>query len=225
MCNRRIVLLAAMLTLPGSAVSASTLITWEFSGAISRGSTHPLVDALYPVGTPLSLTVTFDPASPRIYRPPGPYGLYQAITAATFQLGNATRTVPGGFIGVNCLSILGCPSGGPTDLLSPWVEFLIFPSPYDPPLVPGVPLTWLARLFTEYDDPNVMAGNIPTTPPDGGFGLELSLTDPFHTSLVFWGHIDSVRAIDDVAVVPEPGTFVLLATGLAGLRARRKRRG
>jgi len=54
-----------------SAVSASTLITWEFSGVISIPSRVADLDAMYPVGTPFSLDITFDPAAPRLNRPPG----------------------------------------------------------------------------------------------------------------------------------------------------------
>ena len=225
MRNRRIILVAAALSLFSSAVSASTLIAWEFSGVISTPSRVADLDALYPVGTPFSLDVTFDPAAPRLNRPPGPYGLYNAITTATFHLGNTTTTDIGGYIAVNCHAIgQGCPFGGPGDPPSPWVEFLMFPSRSgNPLLLPGAGATNVARIFADYRDPNAVAGNIPTMPPGNGGGLFLGLGDPEFPNISLGGHIESIRAVDDVAVVPEPGSFLLLATGLVGLRARRRK--
>jgi hypothetical protein len=225
--NGRIILVAAALSFFSTVVSASTLITWEFSGVISTPSRVADLDALYPVGTPFSLDVTFDPLAPRLDRPPGPYGLYNAITTATFHLGNTTTTDTGGYIAVNCHAIgQGCPGGGPGDPPNPWVEFLMFPSPFEnPPLLPGAAATHVERIFTDYRDPNVAAGSIPTMPPGTGGGLFLGLGDPFFPTMSLGGRVDSIRAIDDVAVVPEPGSFLLLATGLAGLRARRRQIG
>jgi hypothetical protein len=221
MHNRRIALLAAVLSFLSTGVSASTLITWEFSGVISGTTTGFHLDQLYPVGTPFSLDVTFDSATSRISRPPGPFGLYHAITTSSFQLGNTTTTTAGGYIAVNCDAIFGCSSGGPGQPPSPYVEFLMFP--LGPPLNPNVPSSGVSRLLTYDSDPSVLAGGLPTTLPVGIGNLSIGLGgDPVSPSPSLQGEIQSVRSIDDVAVVPEPGSFLLLATGLVALRGRKR---
>lgn len=224
----QIALLTVGLSLLSTAVSASTLITWEFSGALSTTTERFGLADLYPAGTPFTLNITFDPDAPRFPRTPGPYGLYPAIRAATFQIGNTTTTASSGYIAVNCHAGLGCPDFPPGHTVQDgYVEFLMFPfSSQNPPLNPNSGLTRVSPLEVAYFDPNVLTGAIPLIPPSGPASVFIGIGgnpgDPFTT---LFGGVPSVQSIDEVAVVPEPASFLLFATGLAGLRARwRKKR-
>jgi len=219
MIKRAVVLVAALSLITTATASAGTLLMWEFAGDLTRVSPLLGLADLYPVGTPFRLNVTFDPAAPKI-QGSSTQGLYHALGASTLQLGDLTFSSTGGYISVNCHFEIGCIPSGPN--LFPPVEFWLFGWSSNPlnPALPG--LTTLSNVQVFYADPNAANGEIPTAPPRAA-GLQIAIGG-FPPITTFGGTVDSIQAIQDVSQVPEPGSFLLLATGLASLAARRRRR-
>jgi PEP-CTERM motif-containing protein len=217
---RRAVVLGAVFSLVSAVTaSAGTLLMWEFSGDLTRIPPIFGLPELYPLGTPFVLNVTFDPAAPKISGSPT-QGLYQALGQSTLRLGDLTFLATGGYISVNCHFEIGCIPGGPS--LFPPVEFWLFgwsPQPLNPAF-PG--LTTLSDVQVYYVDPNAANGEIPSAPPQtAGLQIAIGGLPPLAT---LGGTVQSIQALEDPPQVPEPGTFLLLATGLTALVARRRRR-
>ena len=103
----------------------------------------------------------------------------------------------------------------------PPVEFWLFGWSSDPlnPAFPG--WTTPSDVQVYYADPNAANGEIPTAPPQAA-GLQIAIGG-FPPLTTFGGRVESIQAIQ-VPAVPEPGSFLLLATGLAALAVRRRRR-
>jgi hypothetical protein len=219
MITRAGLLAAAFSLATATTASASTLLMWEFSGNLTRVPSMFDLAELYPLGTPFVLNVTFDPAAPKISGS-ATQGLYQALGESTLQLGDLTFLSTGGYISVNCHFEIGCIPGGPS--LFPPVEFWLFGWSSDPlnPAFPG--LTTLSDVQVYYTDPNAANGEIPTAPPQhASLQIAIGGLPPLAT---LGGTVQSVQALEDPPQVPEPGTFLLLATGLTALVVRRRRR-
>jgi PEP-CTERM motif-containing protein len=222
MILRRAGLLAAAFTLVAAAsASAGTLLMWEFAGELTRPSRELGLADLYPAHMPFRLRVTFDPDATRISGV-APQGIYNAIRESTLHLADLTFTSTGGFIAVNCHFEIGCIPGWPT--LSTPVEFWMFNWSSEP-LNPAVPsLTRLSDVQIYYNDPGSADGHIPTATPIGPLGLQIAVGGFFPPITTIGGVVQSTQSISDVAVVPEPSSFLLLASGLLGLGARMRRR-
>lgn len=192
---------------------------WEFSGTITQSTPVWNLDQLYPAGTPFSLDIAFDLASPKITGI-GTQGLYRAITGATLNIGGYSDTASTGYVTVNCAFDIGCDVPQPFPAAATgWMEFWMFG--WDGPLnSSGSFATTPSPLVLYYADPAVAAGGLPSSPP---FSQRARVEIRTLAGGVI-GQANSIRSLEEVPHVPEPGTFVLLASGLAGLYARRKRK-
>ena len=203
---RPIALLALAFSFFTAVSQADTLLTWEFSGTFTPTG--------YYGGQPFTLLVSFDPAAPDIRDINQHLGLYLAITSATLQIGDDSMTTSGrfpndGYIAVNCWWRPGCDRPIPGS-----VEFVIY---YD--WLRGTLPLQISYLNASFYDPT-LDGHIPTTPPaTAGITIQSFVDGPVRGQ-----GLASVRSVED-PVVPEPGSFLLLGTGLAGLCARRRKIG
>ena len=203
MRSRPIALLALAFSVFTTVAQADTLLTWEFPGTFTPTG---------PYGTqPFKLQVSFDPTAPDIRDINLHLGLHLAITSATLQIGDDSMTTSGmfpndGYIAVNCWWRPGCDR-----LVAGSVEFVM----YQNWLRGTLPFS-ISYVDISFYDPT-LDGHIPTTPP-----TTAGITIQNYVDGLVWGQgLASVRSVDD-PVVPEPASFLLLGTGLAGLYAGRR---
>lgn len=210
----RISVLCVSLLLPQIAF-ADTIVTWVGEGAVTANyQQFPIPHQMVPpVGTPFSLTMTFDPA--RAFPHPNPQGLGENCMILP---GVSSSLNLGGYIyngsnnlaftnamlpGTNCsesgltqfsLHNTRTPAGAPWNLNDGGILILSYRDLLVQDAFPLAPTTPLASLW--YDSPGIPWG--------------------FRGSL-------SLAAVDQPAPVPEPGTLTLFGLGLAAIVRRRRR--
>jgi hypothetical protein len=172
-------------------------------------------------GLPWNLTFTFEPETPRQSGicSTGNVGLYpNAITASFLQLGDFSYTFSSGRADIFTnadLPAVGCGEGGIVQFhwLGDWLGS------------PGAPLIH-GLLIASYFDEQACDGSLPAVPgafPTSCGGQFLALG-----GLQFWYDLpiqgDWFGSSFNPQVVPEPGTWLLLSSGLVAIAARRRRR-
>lgn len=219
MAMRIAVLFATLLV--ASPVAADTLVTWEATGELTgvfqgRGFPTPLP----PVGTPISVTVTFAPdqAFPHFTGTPGCMGVN---VTGTVTIGGHTWT--GGGRGWTHAQLPGDSCGGSNTQFSlhsmtpppdhPWAS--------DEPFALGPPQIFILS----YRDLLVQDA-FPDAPTPASshpfFNAHLFTFDEFSAWNIAAGlHLE---ALNQAAPVPEPGTMALLGLGLAAAARARKRK-
>ena len=188
--------------------TAGTIVTWEGVGQIdSVGAMHGGI-AIPPVGTPLTVTLSFDPSaiSPSYGALPSQGNCVMTPVSASMTIGPyAYSTAPGsmGFThaqlpGSNCVVNVGG-----------FTQFSLH-TMQSPPDTPW-PIGFGGILILSYRDLLIQDAFSPTPPP----GALLFLADPAGTSTWRFNGSVSFDPIDEMSPVPEPGTLALLGLGLA----------
>src|SRR6266446_2107655 len=170
-------------------MAAADIITWDFTGSITRIDTEPKPGPpfgdLYPVGTPLTYSVTFNStASPSAFCP----SFYPtAIVSSSLTLGTDTFSGAGGVFSASSGVFAPCLApGGP--------EFFAG-------LRGGI---MLGPVLLSFSDPVAEAtGSLPTTQPSSA-GLII------YPQFDFPNAKDAYASVTAAPTVPEPTSVLLL---------------
>ena len=218
----RISLFVGACLLVANHVSASTLVTWQAEGTVTRQISSRLVPpapgipVTPPIGTPVSVTFSFDPAAATpsfgSFGNPGcvTVPLSGSVTIGGFTTGAGTSaqaftnsSIPGNT----------CTSSGRTEF-----TFFVGPAPVgEYALPPGM-------LIVSYFDALVQDA-FPSEPnPLFLAGIRFLGNGGFEFEPIFEGSA-TLSALDSTTPVPEPATMMLFGIGLAAVaRARKARR-
>jgi hypothetical protein len=212
---KRVGLLCVCLLLPHAA-EAGTIVTWIGEGEVTRNYQQHPNQVVPPVGTPLTLSMTFNPtqAIPTPNAPP-PWndGRCQMVSvSASVNLGghvysgsNNLGFTNAALPGTNCTGSLltqfslhnvDTPPGAPWDLNDGGVLILSYRDLLVQDAFPAAPSTGLASFWWD----NLLGASF-------GFGGRLQL-----------------QAVEQPTAVPEPGTMTLFGLGLAVVARRLKSR-
>ena len=202
-----------------SPAAAGTIVTWEGSGEVTQSWPGQGFPQPFPaVGTPLSVTLSFDPsaavATPN--PPPGSSGCMMVGLTGSVTLGGATYNSSSSLAfthaalpGANCVGPGPLFDGGYTQFGLQGIQ-----NPPDAPF----DLRSGRLLIVTYRD-SLVRDAFPDS-PSAPLGADVWLIDLFNDGRWgFNGHVD-LQAIDQTTAVPEPGTMTLLALGLAAAYRR-----
>ena len=205
--------------------AAGTLVTWQGTGEVTQSwpNRFGFPQAFPPVGTPLSVTLSFDPSAQFATNPgvPSAAGCMTVGFTGSLTLGGTTYTsrASNAFThaqlpGANC--VLGPGFGGPDSELTQFgFEGLQTPAGAEWNLGSG------RLLILTYRDALVRDAfpEAPTAP----FGADVWLIDLFQDQRWGFNGVVDLQAVDQTAAVPEPGTMTLLGLGLAAAAYRKRR--
>jgi hypothetical protein len=201
--------------------TAGTIVSWQGTGEVTQSWPNQGFPQPFPsVGTPLTVTLSFDPSSavPTPSGSPGTVGCMTVGFSGSMTLGGYTYSsgpslgfthaaVPGS----NCVPPGGLFDGGYTQF-----AFQGLQTPPDSPWVLGSG----RLLILTYRD-SLVQDAFPDA-PSAPLGADVWLLDLFNDGRWgFNGHVD-LQAVDQTTPVPEPGTMTLLGLGLAAAYRRRR---
>lgn len=219
----RLVLLLLLVSVPSYADS----ITWKAANTVK--SVYADTDFFVPdltVGTPWSLTVTFDPAAAPI-RVLTPGCNQYSMGPSTLTLGSFTYTHTSGSIFTNAaLPEVGCLGGGLPEGHAGLIQFWYGTAGWSS----EDPGAWnIAAMggvtYAGYYDLLVTDGTLPIVPVyDPVQGQYTGMEMEAGTGIGFFGGAARFELVSQNTPVPEPATMTMLGVGLAALLARRRRR-
>lgn len=216
---KRIGLACALVSsLSAAKVASADPITW-FASDLVTGANSTFEHLLPPIGTPWSMTATFDPdavGQPLNFAAPPGCNRYP-LMAATFTIGGARYTNPGGGL---IMTEAGFPDFGCDPVFNPdgLTQFVFGigettdPTPWD-----------LTNMFVvaDYWDASISDGSLPRTPGNPAGPTFAAMYDPQQFMLALGN--PEFRVVEQPTPVPEPATMTLFGAGLAAVIARRRR--
>jgi len=213
---KRIGFLFACLLL-ASPVAAATLVTWEGTGQVDSvfgGLSQPRPT----VGLPVALTMTFDPtqAVPTFGAPAGSSGCMTVGLSASLNIGGYTWS--GGGLGFTQAQLPGTTCAAPGQSQHTQFSLHAMAPPTDSPwdvTGPRIFILDYRDLLVQDAFPDVPTNAFPTA-------LLFTVTDTQGRWALMAG-LD-LRAVEQTAPIPEPGTLALLGIGLAAAARARSAR-
>lgn len=190
-----------------AATALAAPVTWQDSGFLTYVTNVPLFPGLM-IGTPWAIQITFDPNGPftpaALGQPGSNCNIYNS-QSTSFTLGGYTYTSSGGRVWTNSLLPGDACSAAPTGAIQfDWAGGWNQPA--------GAWNLNSGVLIAGYTDGTAGDGSLPAHPTLAGFSTGVGFySSATGTTPAFQA---STFAPADI-VVPEPGTFSLLAIGVA----------
>lgn len=189
--------------------AAAAPITWTITGPV-EATLGQWVNVL-PLGSPVSLSFTWESTTPSVAGCAPGSGLYAALSGGSLSVLGASVPYGGGAIEVNapagnCLPGFG--SGVEAHMFYPWS--------------PGTPAIQGLPIHLAYDE--ILASLFPAN--TNALGLSSILADVNSATVHVQGQAGSFQFSGAVLPVPEPATLVLFGSGLiaVGLAQSRRRK-
>jgi len=205
--------LLVVCVLMASVASADPIVIWQGDGEVRVSNAEFPGQLIPPPGTPLSLTLAYNPTQATSFGPPGgPPCLMVPVSSASLMIGAYTYHAAPGSIGFSNSQLPG------TNCMGGFTEFSLhsLETPSESPWSLDSGGVVIVQFFDDIPIDSVPSGPVTTR-------VSVFYT-PSLLGLSTWNFRGSVdlELVQPLTPVPEPGTMTLLALGLA-LAARKAR--